>query len=358
MIQLAAVSAHGRIVLPRARGVFGRAHARSVLTHVSLEHGRGVLGIIGAPKDGTTLLLDVIDGSTRPSAGRVAVFGGSADAARSRLARVSLAAPLPDELRVDEICDLAGDLRREPRRPASDRLATLGVGNLAPRRVGTLTLEERRAVALAIALSSSAEVLLVEEPLVAMDSVASSFVVDAIRMRAATACIVVTTASPRDASRVADRLAVLTAGVYSPLSPELAHMTLGEERSASTRIVVSPAAGRAGAAALVSVLGGSDAVARVETAAYAGGAVAVLVTGRDLERLSTAVTQSIATSGVDVAMVEPDTLSLDAIRMALAARAMSPPPGSLPPSAMQPPPGSLPPGSVPPASIPPSGGTR
>ena len=371
MIQLGAVSARGRIVLPRARGVFERVQARSAVTHVSLEHGRGVLGVIGAPKDGTTLLLDVIDGSTRPSAGRVAVFGALPGAARPRLARVSLAAPLPDGLRVDEICGLASDLRGEPRRPAGDRLAVLGIGNLAPRRVGTLTLEERRAVALAIAISSSAEVLLVEEPLVAMDAVAASFVVDAIRARASTSCIVVTTASPRDATRLADRLGVLTVGVYTPLPPELAHTTLGLEGSASTRIVVSPAAGRAGAAALVSALGGSDAVARVETAAYAGGAVAVLVTGRELERLSTAVTHAIASTGVDVELVEPNTLSLDAIRAALAARAMSPPPGSMPPSAMPgpaapvaappasiPSPGSMPPGSVSPASLPPSGGAR
>ena len=43
MIQLAAVSARGRVVLPRARGVFDRAQGRAVLSHVSFEHGIGVL---------------------------------------------------------------------------------------------------------------------------------------------------------------------------------------------------------------------------------------------------------------------------------------------------------------------------
>ncbi len=358
MIQLGAVSARGRVVLPRARGLFERTQARVVLTHVSLEHSRGVLGVIGGPKDGTALLLDVIDGTVKPAAGRVAVFGGMPEAARVRIARVALDAPLPDALRVEEICDLAGEVRGEPRRPASERLAPLGIAGLAGRRIRSLSVEERRAVTLAIALSSRADVLLVEEPLVAMDAVALSLVVEAIRTRSATSCVVVTSGSPRDATRLADRLAVLTAGVYAPLPPELAHMTLGPEGNASTRIVVSPRAGKLGAAALVSALSGSDAVTRVETAAYAGDAVAVLVTGREVERLARAITHAIATARVDVELVEPSTLSLDAIRAALAARAMSPPPGSLPPGPASMPPSALPPASLPPASLPPSGGPR
>ncbi len=358
MIHLAAIAARGRIALPRGRGLFERAQARVALANVSLEHDRGVLGIIGAPKDGTTLLLDVIDGTVQPLRGRVAVFGADPRAARPRVARVSLEAPLPDALKVEEVCDLAGDVRGEPRRPAGERLAVLGIGNLAGRRVRSLAIEERRAVALAIALTSRADLLLVEEPLVSIEGVASSLVVDAIRARAASSCIVVTTASARDATRLADRLSVLTAGIYSVLPPELAHMSLGPEGGASMRVVVSSAAGRAGAAALVGILSGVDAVARVETSTYAGGAVAVIVSGRDLALLSAAVTHAIARARVDVELVEPSTLSLDAIRAALAARAMSPPPGSLPPGpASIPPsmmPGRLPPASVPPASIPPA----
>ena len=377
MIQLGAVSARGRIVLSRARGLFERAQARITLANVSIEHDKGVLAIIGAPKDGTTLLLDVIDGVVEPIAGRLAVFGARPDAVRRRVARVSLDAPLPDALRVDEACDVAANLRGEPRRPASERLSVLGIAGLALRRVGSLSLEERRAVALAIALTSTAELLLVEEPLVAMDGLAASFVAGALRARAASTCIVVTTGSARDATRLADRLGVLTSGVYTPLPPELAHTSLGPEGSASMRIVVSPAAGRAGAAALVAALSGVEAVTRVETSSYTGGGVAVAVSGCDLALLSTAVTRAIATARVDVELVEPSTLSLDGIRAAIAARAMSPPPGSLPPGpasippnampgAMPPPstaPGSVPPasmapGSVPPPSAPPSGGAR
>lgn len=318
----------------------------AVLTHVSLEHHKGVLGIIGAPKDGTTLLCDVIDGAVKPSSGRVALFGGSPQAVRSRLARVSLNAPLPDALRVEEVCDLAGRVRGETEQSANDRLAVLGVTHLAARRTGSLALEERRAVALAIALTSKAELMVLEEPLAAMDAVASSRVVAAIRARAASAAVVVTTASTRDAAQLADQLAVLTTGHYTALSSELVQMRIGPDGSAAMRVIVSPSVGKAGAAVLVGALSASDAVSRVETSAYGLSGVAVVVSGRDLALLAAAVTHAIATARVDVELVESSPLSLDAIVAALAARAISPPPASPSgqPVVM---PGPLPPGSVP-----------
>src|SRR5690606_8550601 len=158
----------------------------------------------GAPRDGTSLLFDVIEGRVAPQVGRVAVLGVAPGQARSRVARVSMDAPLPDALRVEEICDVAADRRGEPRRPAVERLGVLGAAGLAKRRASTLSLEERRTVALAIALTSRADVLLVEEPLAARDPVASGFVIDALRARAANACVLVTTASARDATRAGD----------------------------------------------------------------------------------------------------------------------------------------------------------
>lgn len=311
MIALQAVS---------ARGKAERGAARPALTAVSLEHRRGVLGIIGATKDGTSLLFDLLDGGASPRAGRVVVLDGAPEAARSRVARVSLDAPLPEALRVDEVCDLAADLRGEPRRAARETLGAIGIAALAGRRVVALAREERRAVALAIALGAKVEVLLIEEPLAWLDPVAPRLAIDALRARAASACVVVTTASPRDATRLADRLGVLTAGVYTPLPPELAYTSLGPEGGASIRIVVAPAQGRRGAAALAGVLGGDDAVLRVETAAFAAppGAVAVVAAGRDLALLARAATRAIAATRVEVELVEPSTLALDAIRAALA----------------------------------------
>ncbi len=319
-----------------ARGVAERGRPRPVLNRISLEHRTGVLAILGAPKDGTSLLLDVIDGSARPSAGRVRVLDTTPEGARARLARVTLDAPLPEELTVEEVANVAGVLRGEPGLSAAERLGALGLGTLARRRVRSLTTEERRAVALALALTGTkTEVILVEEPLASLDPTAPRLVVDLLRRRSMTASVVVTTGSARDAARLADRIGVLTGGVLLPLAPvDLQQAAFAPQGMASMRVVVSPASGKAGAAALAGILGADASVMRVETTAYAAGAaVALTVTGDDAGRLARALTHAIAAAGVDVELIEPSALSVDALRAALAAREVSPPPGSLPPRA-------------------------
>ncbi|GEM_PF-1503468 len=346
-----------------ARGPTERGRVPASLSNVSFYASAGVFAIVGAPRDGTLLLFDVIEGRVAPQVGRVAVLGVAPGQARSRVARVSMDAPLPDALRVEEICDVAADLRGEPRRPAVERLGVLGAAGLAKRRASTLSLEERRTVSLAIALTSRADVLLVEEPLAALDPVASGFVIDALRARAANACVLVTTASARDATRAGDRLGLLTSGMFMPLAPEHAHVGVGADL-ASIRVLVSSAHGKAGAASLVGALSGHEAVLRVESssAPTTSGASVVTAFGRDLALLANAVTRAIATARVDVDLVEPSTLPLDAIRAAMAARAASPPPGTPPPgrtslpppSAGVPPSGGAPPSVAPPSVVPPS----
>jgi ABC-type multidrug transport system ATPase subunit len=309
-----------------ARGVAQRGRMRATLTNVSFEHRSGVLGIIGAPKDGTTLLMEVLSGSVRANSGRISIAGTTPEAARARVARVSFDAPLPEALRVEEVCDLASDVRAEPRRPASERLGILGLGLLARRRVASLSVEERRAVTLAIALTSTkSDVLLIEEPLVLLDAVAPRLVADALRARAASACVLVTSASARDVLLVADRFGVLTSGAFTeaPAESELA-LLLGGAGAASMRIHVAPAQGRAGAAALAGLLGADNAVTRVETTSTAG----VIASGPDPIRLARAVTHALAAAKVEVELVEPNALSLEAIRAALAARSqvIEPPP--------------------------------
>jgi ABC-type multidrug transport system ATPase subunit len=247
---------------------------------------------------------------------------------------VSLDAPLPEALRVDEVCALAAAVRGEAERPAAERLEPIGAGALASQRVRSLSVGERRAVSLGIALTSKAEVILVDEPLM-LDSVSPRLVMDALRGRAASAAVIVTTASARDALRLGDSLGILSNGMYAPLSPELA-MT-SSEGAATVRVVV-PARGNA--TALVGALAGADGVIRVESSTYEDGAILLLVTGNDLVRLSRTITHAIATSRVDVDLIEPATLAHDAIATALAERAAPapPPPPAAPPSAPPPPP--------------------
>lgn len=288
-----------------ARGVLG-----TKLERLSLEAGPGVLAIVGRPADGTTLLFDVIDGTRAPKLGTVR--------APASVARVTMDAPLPDALTVREVCALAAELRGEP---PSDVLTPLDLASLGRRTTASLSVDERRAVTLAIALASKAELVLVEEPL-AFLGVATRVAADAIRHRAKTSCVIAITASPRDATRVGDRIAVLMNGALTPIEES---NTVSND-AGSLVVVVSASQGREGAAALISALGRDPAVSSVEMGAFAAGrATSLSVHGDDLGALAKAVTRAIAAAKVDIDLVEPSILPLDAIRAQIASLAQAGP---------------------------------
>ena len=309
MIQLASVSARTRA---------GGGGQRAVLTHVDLEASTGVTAVVGTPRDGTALLLDLIDGTAAPRSGRVLVSGDLPDRSRAAIARVSMEAPLPDSLFVDEVCTLSSRLRGEARQLAADRLAVLGAAELASRSVRSLSREERRTVSLAIALTSAAKVVLVEEPLALLAPVAPSLVPEAVRVKARTACVIVTTSSPRDAAHLGERLYLLSRGLVTPVSPS--RIQTDSTDAAATRIVVGVARGRGDASALALALSRYPAVAQIETAPYGvepGGTI-LTVRGPDARELSRAITRAVGESSSDVQLVEPSASPLDVLRAAAA----------------------------------------
>lgn len=346
MIALEAVHA-------RARG-----QRASLIKDVSVSWERGVLAVLGTPADGTTALLEAIAGITRIRGGRAVVDGSAPALARGRVTFVPLETTLPDSLRVDEVCELAGRIRGEPAQMPAARLAVLGLEALANRRVRSLSPGELRAVALAIALTSKSAILLVEEPLVGLEPSAPARVIEALRGRAAAgAAVVVTTASVRDATRLADQLGVLTQGVFTHLPASLAHVGQG---GAKLRVVIA-ASSASEVSPFVAALSEEPAVAAVETAAYAAtrvlhAAVAVVVSGTDLLTLARAVGAAAARTRAKVEAIESAVMPLDAIRAMLAPR-----PGVLPsrpapalpssvappaPGEVKPPPPSAPSGSA------------
>lgn len=329
-----------------AKGAPAPGKPATMLRGVTLEHARGVLAIIGARVDGTTLLLSVLAGNDKPKSGKVAV-----SAKRPEIAFVPLDVVLPESLKVDEVVALADALRGAPKRPTSAVLATLGVEALGARPVRSLSRAETRSVALAIALASPAKLLLIEEPVAHLDPVATARVGEVLRARAAAgAVVVITTASVRDATRLGDHLSVLTQGKITALPPELAHT--GPE-GARLRIVVA----KANAAALVGALAADGAVRTVETATFARAkseeaeesvATAVFVTGKDLLELAAAVNRASHETDTPVEAIESAVMPLDQIRAALAA----PRTGPLP--SLRPPPQGTPSAAPPPVSVPPT----
>ena len=137
-------------------GVAAR-RAPVALANLSWTSGAGLHALVGGHGDGGPLLLALIAGATAPRSGRVRVLGGEPTdtAVRAQVAFVPRHPALPDAMSVTEVLAIAASIRGEPPRGAAERLRTLGVEALASRRVGTLSREETRAVAMTEATTSS-----------------------------------------------------------------------------------------------------------------------------------------------------------------------------------------------------------
>ena len=298
------------------------ARTISMVRRATFTWERGVLAIVGTPADGTVALLAALAGRATLDAGRITIGGHSprTNDVRRIVAYVPIDASLPDALRVDEVCALARTIRGDAATPTDSVLAPLGLSALATRRVRSLSPAESRAVLLAIAIASSAPVLLLDEPLAGLDPAAPARVIDAIRARAsAGATIVITTASVRDATRLADQLGLLTHGVFSHLPPALAHVG---PAGAKLRVVVR-ASQPSDASPFVAALTAEGAVASVATVMSSPtpirtGHVAISVAGPDLLALARAVAAAAVRSSAAIETIESAVMPLDAIRAALA----------------------------------------
>lgn len=302
------------------RGLFARTRADAkrvgvTLRAVDFAWEKGILAIMGTPRDGVQALLEILAGDLLPAQGSARVLVHAPGAVRRHVAYVPRDVRLPEALRVRELCDLAGDLRGEPRVPAATRLAPLRLERLAERWTTSLSVTEARAVALCLAIASSARVLLIDEPLVEIESGAASLVSDALRTRGeAGACVVVTTSSVRDATRLGDQLAILTAGVFAFVPPSYAHAGADGAR---LRVVLGEV-GDERLTALTEALTGHPAITTVERASFAGGGAGLVVSGHDLLTLADATNRTLAEQAAPVAVLELAVMPLDGIRFTLA----------------------------------------
>jgi ABC-type multidrug transport system ATPase subunit len=314
------------------------AHAAPCsLTRVSLELGPGLHALLGARADGAPLLLAVAAGWVRPRSGKVLVLGGAPSASRKQIAYVPLDARPPSSLRVAEALDVAAAIRGERAslvRPAVERLAMLGVGALADRLTQSLTSPESRAVLLAEALTSTARVLLIDEPLVDVDPRAAGALPALLRESAAAGVtVLVATSSPRDALDLSNDQHVLTRGHLAGTlrATDVPSLTAGAE----PRLRVVSRDSRA----LLGALSGDPSFTRAELDDDA-----LVLYGPDPGAMADAVARASLASHVELEAMHLDAPHIEELRAAAARR----PAGSLrPPPALSvrpppPPDGGLP----------------
>jgi ABC-2 type transport system ATP-binding protein len=307
------------------------AHAAPCsITSVSLELGAGLHAILGTPTDGAPLLLAVAAGWVRPRSGQVLVLGSAPAAARRQVAYVPLDARLSPSLRVAEALEAAAEIRGERASPARDRLSVLGIAPLADRWTQTLTPPEARAVLLVEALTSSARVLLVDEPFVDVDPRAAGPLAAKLRERAASgATVVFATSSPRDALELSNDQWILSFGRLAGAMRATDSPLLSAGAQPRLRVVTRDAG------AILRALAGEPQFTGVELDDQA-----LFLSGPDPASMAEAVARAALATGVELEAMHVEAPRLEELRAAIARTRPTSlrPPGA--PQSLRPPPGA------------------
>ena len=155
--------------------------------------------------------------------------------------------------------------RRTPGRESGVDLGELGVTPLLSRRVGELSGGERQRVAMARALLSAPALLLMDEPLAALDEHAKTGFLSLLEQfsRTARVPILLVTHSIEEVARLADRVAVMHGGILQ--QPVSVAEALGHPRHG----MVPPHQARVVLDGVVSGGDVSDGLVRIQTAAGA-----------------------------------------------------------------------------------------
>jgi molybdate transport system ATP-binding protein len=139
-----------------------------------------VTGLFGASGAGKTSLINMIAGLVKPDRGTIALDGETLDACatglhvppyRRRIGYVFQDARLFPHLNVSQNLDYGRRMNRLAEDPAQQKrvIALLDIGSLLDRRPGKLSGGERQRVAFGRALLSRPRLLLLDEPLGALD---------------------------------------------------------------------------------------------------------------------------------------------------------------------------------------------
>ena len=196
----------------------GKRYRRSwALRDCTLEMPAGhVVALVGPNGAGKTTLLNLAVGLATPTTGAVTVLGGRSAGspdALDRIAFVAQDAPLYKNLPVADMVHVARNLNRRWDQPrAEKRLTDLGIP--AGKKVGQLSGGQKAQLALTIALARRPDLLVLDEPLAALDPLARHDFMDSVLAAVAADGISVVLSSHvvAELERMADYLIVLSRG--------------------------------------------------------------------------------------------------------------------------------------------------
>jgi sodium transport system ATP-binding protein len=180
-----------------------------------------VYGLLGPNGAGKTTTLRMILGLLQPTSGQssIAGFGSSAspDEVKRRVGLVAASAGLYQGLSVEEMLLFFADLYAVPLDEAHAELQRLsrllGLDEFMQQRCGTLSTGQRQRVNLARALIHRPPVMLLDEPTLGLDVLASQVVTEYIEhLRGEGKAVILTTHYLDDAERLCTRFGLLHRG--------------------------------------------------------------------------------------------------------------------------------------------------
>lgn len=201
------------------RKVYGQTVAVDSVSFVAAD---GVVtGLLGPNGAGKTTALRAITGIVRPDAGRAVVdgvdVGKEPTTARARLGVLPEIVGLYDHLTVREHLIYGGELHGLGGTHLTARVQTLldelGLSTLSERRAGTLSLGQRRRVALARAVVHDPPNVIFDEPTNGLDVLSARQVRQEIRRLAQSGrAVIVSSHVMPEVSAVCDRIVILSRG--------------------------------------------------------------------------------------------------------------------------------------------------
>lgn len=201
--------------LAALEGVTRRYGDVTALDDVDLRIEPGSLvGLLGPNGAGKSTVLSLLQGTRRPTSGRVTLFGGDPAQAvnRTRLGSTPQETALPPTLRVGEVVDFVGGHFAD-RVPTADLAQEFGFDDLLRRQTGSLSGGQQRRLAVALAFVGRPRLVLLDEPTTGLDVDARRTLWEAIRrQRERGATILLTSHYLEEIEALAERVVVLAGG--------------------------------------------------------------------------------------------------------------------------------------------------
>ena len=192
-------------------GLTKRYGRRTALTDCTLDIPAGhVVGLVGPNGAGKSTLLQLVCGLLRPTAGRLSVLGGAPVSGSARIGFVAQDTPVYAGLSIAEHLRFGAHLN-----PAwDDELARRRIDELGldpAQKAGKLSGGQRAQLALTVAIAKRPDLLLLDEPVAALDPLARREFLQGLMEYAADAgtSVVMSSHLVTDLERVCDYLIVL-----------------------------------------------------------------------------------------------------------------------------------------------------